>query len=258
MELAYSFLVRGFSAEALKIKRTWALWLSLLAPLSVVSMNFLVFFFRGDKLLKLGEDPWPLWAGNNFNITGQLLLPLFLTLITALVNGAEHNSHGWKQLYALPLPKWSVFLNKYLLQLGLVLLSSITFILGLFAAGYLLGVVRPDLGFLEFHHLQSVIFGALRIFIGSLFVFTAQFYISFRFKSIAMSIGLGILFTVAFLIGARWEHIGYYPYSWPAFSAMAFYAKQTSLFIPEMWYSLAGSIVLLLIGIWDSARRQIL
>ncbi|MGV3540209.1 MAG: hypothetical protein ACO1OQ_10385, partial [Rufibacter sp.] len=116
----------------------------------------------------------------------------------------------------------------------------------------------PDLGFQEYHHVQSISLGAFRIFVASLFIFTLQFCLSFRFKSIALSIGLGIMFTLAFLIGSRWEHIGYYPYSWPSMAAAAYYAKEASWFTAHMWYSSSGSLLLLLFGIWESSRRQIL
>ncbi len=240
----------------MKIKNTWALWLSVLAPLSSIGMTFLVFFFKGHLMLKPGTDPWMMWAGNNFAATAQLLVPLYLALITALVNGTEHQSGGWKQLYALPVPRWWVFLNKFLLQFGLMLLAYVVFWLGVLAGGYLLGLVRPGLGFQHFHHVQSISLNAFRILVGSLFIFTLQFCISFRFKSIALSIGLGILFTLAFLIGSRWEHIGYYPYSWPYFSS-AYNLKEAQVFVPQMGYSLAGSLVLFLLGLWDSCRKQI-
>jgi hypothetical protein len=256
MNTAMTYLGRGVSAEALKIKNTWALWLAVLAPLSIVGMTFLVFFFRGHLILKPGTNPWLMWAGNNFAATCQLLVPLFLALITALVNGTEHQSGGWKQLYALPVPKGWVFLNKFLLQLGLVVLACVVFWAGIVAGGYLLGLVRPSLGFQHFHHVQSISLNAFRLLVGSLFIFTLQFCISFRFKSIAMSIGLGILFTLAFLIGSSWEHIGYYPYSWPYFSAVNLLGE-APLFVSQMGYSLAGSMVLFLLGLWDSCQKQI-
>ncbi|KAA3438349.1 ABC transporter permease [Rufibacter hautae] len=257
MNTALTFASRGLSAEALKIKHTWALWLALLAPLSIVGMTFLVFFFKGHLFLKSNSDPWLVWATNNFLATAQLLVPLFLALLTALVNGTEHQSGGWKQLYALPVPRWTVFLNKYLLLLALVILAYGTFWLGMLGGGYLLGWLRPELGFQNFHHVQSISLGAFRILVGSLCIFTLQFCLSFRFKSIALSIGLGILFTLAFLIGSRWEHIGYYPYSWPTFSAAAFQAKGSAWFVPQMWYSLAASGLVFLVGLWDSCRREV-
>ncbi|WP_192820723.1 ABC transporter permease [Rufibacter sp. LB8] len=257
MSTALVTLQRGISSEALKIKRTWAFWLSVLAPLSIVGMNFLVFYFKGDRIVKPGQDPWGLWAGNNFSITAQLLVPLFLALITALVNGMEHNSLGWKQLYAAPVPRWSVFLNKFLLLLGLVVLTYATFLVGVLLGGYALGYTRPHLKFQDYHHVATISLAAFRILVASLFIFTLQFYISFRFKSIAMGIGLGILFTLAFLVASRWEHIGYYPYSWPSFAAMAFYAQEKAVFIPQMWYSLGSSLFLLLIGVWESIKRQV-
>ncbi|RNI27859.1 hypothetical protein EFA69_17335 [Rufibacter immobilis] len=257
MEATYTFLRCGVSAEALKIKNSWAFWLSLLAPLSIVSMNFLVFYFKGDRILKPGVDPWFTFAGNNFTATAQLLAPMFLALITALVNGIEHHANGWKQLYAAPMPRWMVFLNKYLLVLGLVLLTFCTFCLGLFAAGYLLGWLKPALGFQYYDHVQSISLGGFRVFIGSLFIFTLQFCISYRFKSIGLSIGLGILFIMAFLIGSRWEYIGYYPYSWPYFSASAFYMKASAVFVPQMWYSLGSSIALLVLAICHSVKKQV-
>ncbi|WP_125077645.1 ABC transporter permease [Rufibacter latericius] len=257
MNTSTTYLSRGISAEALKLKHTWALWLAFLAPLSIVSMNFMVFFFKGHLIVKPGSDPWFNWAGNNFSVTAQLLAPLFLALLTALVNGTEHQSGGWKQLYALPVPRAWVFLNKYLLLLGLVILSYATFWAGLLASGYLLGELRPDLGFQNYHHEQSISLSAFRILVGSLFIFTLQFCLSYRFKSFAMGIGLGILFTLAYLIGARWEYIGYYPYSWPGFSAMASQAPGVAWFVPQMWYSMVFSGLLLAAALLDSCRRQV-
>ncbi|WP_207430850.1 ABC transporter permease [Sabulibacter ruber] len=255
METTVTYLRRGLSAESLKIKNSWALWLSVLAPLSVVGMTFLVFFFRGDRILKPGADPWFHWVGNNFMATSQLLLPMFLALVTALVNGIEHNSYGWKQLYAAPVPKWTVFVNKYLLLLWLTLVSFVTFWAGLLAAGYLLGFLKPEFGFQHYQHVAHISIGAFRIFLASLFILTLQFCISFQFRNIAVSIGSGIMFVLAFLIGSSWEHIGYYPYSWPFFAANTSTSKEAHLFVPQMWYSLGCSAALLVLGTWYSSKR---
>jgi ABC-type transport system involved in multi-copper enzyme maturation permease subunit len=60
----------------------------------------------------------------------------------------EHNSRTWKQLYSRPLPRWSIYLAKQIIGMGLIGISFI--VLGLFSVGdgllggflYRIGILR--------------------------------------------------------------------------------------------------------------------
>jgi lantibiotic transport system permease protein len=57
-----------------------------------------------------------------------LALPLFITLEVALLAGLEHGQDHWKDLFVLPIPRWTIYTAKLataalLLALSLVLLG---------------------------------------------------------------------------------------------------------------------------------------
>ena len=91
-------LMRALWAEMLKMKRTVALRLAFIAPAAVVVYCLLWFW---------GEEPEPqhnmwleLWQMGRIFWT-LLMLPLFVTLQSALLSGLEHRNGQWKQLFAV-------------------------------------------------------------------------------------------------------------------------------------------------------------
>lgn len=67
--------------EITKQKKTLALWGAILAPLFVVTVNFLIFFSHPELLEKAETNPWLKIAGNASNIYSILMLPLLITLL---------------------------------------------------------------------------------------------------------------------------------------------------------------------------------
>lgn len=79
-----SVLRDSLSVELLKLKRTFALWMTLIAPALVVALEFLVMFKQGYRLAK-SPDLWPVFNANVSAIWAVLMLPLFVTLEAALL-----------------------------------------------------------------------------------------------------------------------------------------------------------------------------
>lgn len=73
------------------------------------------------------------------------MMPLLITLETALLNGIEHSDKQWKHIFALPVPRHSVYFAKVVVAQALIFTS--TFILGLLTV--IVGVaniyLRPEL-----------------------------------------------------------------------------------------------------------------
>ena len=61
-------LKNSFFTEITKQKKTMALWGTILAPLFVVTVNFLIFFSHPELLYKEGTNPWLKLGGNAINI----------------------------------------------------------------------------------------------------------------------------------------------------------------------------------------------
>ena len=95
-------LRRTLAADALKLRRTAALWLALGGGALPVLLNFLIFYFKGKYLVKPGENPWLNYVGMSWQTASVLLLPMFVVLLTGLVVNLENRAGGWKHLLAQP------------------------------------------------------------------------------------------------------------------------------------------------------------
>ena len=99
------YLRRAVSAEALKLKRTLAVWMVFIAPSVVVALNFVMWLDRGENFMLQRDSAWQALAQNVLLFWALLMLPLFVTLETALLGGVDHGSQQWKHLHALPIPR---------------------------------------------------------------------------------------------------------------------------------------------------------
>ena len=141
-------MVWALKAEALKMKRTLVLWLAFLAPLVVVVFILVGYLDRGKEWLGTGlENAWIEFAQSVDIFWALLMLPLFITLQTALLAGLEHQSEQWKHLYALPVPRWTVVAAKQAVTAALIGLSHLMLICLTLLGGWLLWLLRPGLGF---------------------------------------------------------------------------------------------------------------
>ena len=111
------------SAEVIKLRRTLAFWMVFIAPLVVVLLNVAMLAQRSQMFARSKEDPWALLARSVFILWGFIMLPLFVTLESALLAGLEHGERQWQNLLALPVPRWTVFLTK-LIVLGALIVAA--------------------------------------------------------------------------------------------------------------------------------------
>lgn len=109
--------------EVTKQKKTLALWGTILAPLFVVAVNFLIFFSHPELLDKPDSNPWLKIAGNAINIYTILMLPLLITLVAFMINNLEHKANGWNHFFALPVSRVYIYSGKIIIAAGMVFLS---------------------------------------------------------------------------------------------------------------------------------------
>ncbi|WP_158453791.1 ABC transporter permease [Pontibacter korlensis] len=256
---ALTYYRSSLSAESLKLKNTFSLWLAILAPCALLSMNVLVFWSKGEYFIKDGVNPWHRFAIQNFGLYTLLLMPIFIALLTSLTNGIEHKSNGWKHLYSLPLPKSTIYTAKATTVLGLVLLSNLVFVVGYLAAGLFLSLMRPDLGFDSMVGLQVVFIAVLKLFLATFVIIALQFWLSMRWSSFALSMGVGIVAIITVMVAMRWEYIPYYPFAYPFMAIKSFPSDGgiTNLFSQEVMLSISTGILIFVLGYFDVSRKCI-
>jgi hypothetical protein len=252
-------LLRAFSAELLKMKRTLALTLIFVMPLSVCFLN-LAILLNGNGLSDETYDVWEFLLRNNVGFWGVLMLPLFVTLETALVAALDHNAQSWKHVYALPIPRWSVYMAKQLINLSLIAGSMIVVALatvgiaafiqisGLLPAGRILSPVPWE----------ALITSLSLLFLASWLMIAIHTWVSIRWQSFTVASAVGIVATVTgFLVINSETYSLVFPWSLPLRVAGA-EVMGTSEAPLSLVLGLVGGIVVALLACWDVTRRDVL
>ncbi len=249
------YLRRAVSAETLKLKRTLAVWMVLIAPSVIVALNFVMLLDRGDRFLMQADTAWQALAQNILLLWVLLMLPLFITLETALLGGVDHNSQQWKHLYALPIPRWAVCAAKSLVAVALIGSSTLVLWSETIAAGLLLRALKPELAIGWPVPAWDLLQPMLLTFFIAWCIIAVHLFVGLRWQSFTLVIGFGIAAAVInFMViqSGKWNK--FFPWSWPGYAIV----KEGADFQPiALALGLAGGIIVGLIGMWVVSRREV-
>ncbi len=251
-------LIRALSAETLKTKRTLALAMTGLAPLAIALLQFGVYLDRaGHPVVPPGESLWLRFSQNMFIYWTLLMLPLFVTLETALLSGLDQTNKNWKLLYTLPVPRWAYYAAKQIMSLVLIGASIIVLVILIFLVARLLQSIDPtSFDFSAPAPITHILKYALLTFLAAWFIISLHVWISMRWKSFVIACGAGIVATVCavFVIQSDW---GFY-YPWTLAGIVA--SKMIEDEAPLMSVALGalGGIFVALVGGWDVSRQDVL
>lgn len=246
-------LRRALHAELLKLKRTLALWLCLIAPLVVVVLYVLQSIFGPQaKTVPEPAEAWQLFTVSCFALWAFLMLPLFVTLESALLAGLEHNERQWKHLLALPLPRSVHYVAKWLALQLLVLLAMLVLMVliplggGLLATLQIAGVAGPPSVVQLFEY-------AGKIYLLASLMIALHCFIALRWKSFTVAVSVGMSATVmGFLIGQSAKFGPFFPWT----MAIQVMAKSSPLAL-VLCISTSGALLVTALATWDFSRREI-
>ncbi len=250
------YLKRALSAELLKSRRTLMLLLAFLAPLAMAFLELAVGFNQGIKMYKIGGDSWKTLIDHTMILWVLILLPLFVTLQMGLMGAMEHNSRTWKQLYSRPLPRWSIYLAKQIIGMGLIGISFI--VLGLFSVGDgLLGrFLVPDLGFdapIPWNYLAQTLFFS---FLATWLIISIHLFISLYSSSFVFAMGVGIVATVFGLVVMGSDYEPFDPWIIPGVVAHNIFNGDT--YMQPLLTGLIGGLIVSGIGCYFTTRKDVL
>ncbi|CAM1367250.1 ABC transporter permease [Tenacibaculum xiamenense] len=213
---AITFYISNTKNELIKLKRTFAFWLAVISGIMIPLLFFIVYLVKYEKLIPAeGVSPWNKFMLDQIRNSIPFLVPMFIVLITSLIIQVEHKATGIKHLFALPIPKWSVYYSKLFVVLSSIIASYIYFFIAILIFGSLLGVLRPELNFLEF---QPEYFKYIKMlslsFVASLGIVGLQFWLSFRFKNFIVPLAVGMIMVIIGLIASRAPEAIYFPYAY--------------------------------------------
>jgi hypothetical protein len=244
-------LTRAVSAESLKLKRSLALHLAVIAPLFIVLLQLGVYLARGEDVERAATNPVFGFARGIVTLWTLVFLPFWATLAASLCASLDHSGNHWDHLFALPLRRWSVYAAKWIIVFGLVVLSSICLPLFSVAAIEVLKLVRVEwrAAVLPWPLLLS---GVSRSCAACLLLVSLQCWLSLQWRSFLVPLGVGIagIMSGIILISAPLRLLSLYP--WTAAAAAA---SPHEPLLPLVWGICAG-LAVAVFACWRLAVRD--
>jgi pimeloyl-ACP methyl ester carboxylesterase len=243
---------RALWAETLKLKRTLALRMILLAPILVALLGLLV---QSVAVMRdsgaLAPIFWESHARNTLTIWAVFLMPLLITVETALLGGIEHGERHWKHLFALPLPRYAIYCAKFAMAQGLILLSTLLVSLLVLLSGWLLIWWQPSLSAAGSPPVLLVVGEALECWLAAGLILSTNLWIALRWPSFTVPLGAGIAGTFFALFAASVEAAKYYPWLLPLNALSGGDRLRIAMIL-----GIGGGLLVAVLGCIDFTRRE--
>lgn len=248
------------STEAIKLRRTLALWLMIAAPLLAVLLQLISLFNRASPPAGDAAAVWRALVQNGWVFWLVFFAPMLIAFEAASLANLEHSGRLWKQIFSFPIPRWSVYATKVLVC-GLLLGGSFLILV----LGYI-GDVLIYGGIYALRLASSIPFVEIftvagKAYLASWLVIVIQTWLATRFSGMTAPLGIGFAamimgFVLLSALGRRGESFS----SWyPWLSAFLSYsngrADRHNTLLPVVVGCLGG-VVLGALACWDLARRR--
>ena len=243
-------LIRALHAELLKLKRTLAFRMIFVLPIFVALLQFFV-IWRMKKFAS-GFNLWDTHPTNSFQIWAIFMMPLLITLETALLNGIEHSDKQWKHLFALPVSRRSIYFSKFIVALGLILVSTLVLAFLIVLVGVAATNLKPELANTGPVPLFAIAKQATFVWLAGWLITAIHTWISIRWSGFPIPLGAGIGGTFFALFAASASLGKYYPWLLP----MNLFIE--GRFTTALVLGIGGGIVAAFLGCVEFVRRDVI
>ncbi len=244
------------TTEAIKVRRSAALRLAISAPVLLFLLELLTLFGRhtvnvtNPKALwtDLLTFSWIMWLG--------LFTPALVTAETICLANLEHAGRHWKQLFALPIPRWRIPAAKMLFCAILLSGSFALFVITAVAAVLIFSEVR-GLNLAASGPWAETLLTTLRAFMACGLLIVVHTWISIRYPGFAVSAGVAF---AAVMVGYLLLNVSYV-YGWWYPWTLPLRVRPEGLFDPHnTWvpaiFGAVGGLALAPLAFWDLGRQQ--
>lgn len=203
-------------------------------------------------------NKWTVLASLTLRVWAVLMMPLYITLETALVAGLDHSENQWKSLLARPVPRWTLYVAKLIVVMAMTAAGTLVLLCGILIDGAILGRVQSEVVF-GFPVPWAAIFRDGAEVVGLAFpALTIQHWVSLRWRSLSVAIGAGIVAMVAgcFAVAAAQQDGGwpqYFPWALP----MLVLARRPHHIGAALSIGAALGLVVAAGGCLDFCRREV-
>jgi lantibiotic transport system permease protein len=259
----FSTIINGIKAEYFKAKGTKLMLIALAVPVFMSICTFLI--AKNISPIKTWQaHPWLSLTDIYISLLSFNIMLISIIGISSLAVQTENKATAWKHLLILPIPKWTVYVCKYLFILLLIALIHVLMVITILLNGWLLGMVRPELGFNGASPDLYMITGNMsKVFLSVLCVTALQYWFSLRVKNYMIPIFIGgfavMIFTFSAMLG--WAKSAYIPYSFVVLTDSFNDGKINEPVywgLPRfLWFSIIGFVFISILAILDGVYKRI-
>lgn len=251
-------LLTALRAEIRKSQRTASFYFTILGA-APVPLIFLLNVLTG------GGDVGAVHKGSlnavfelGMERNGLVFFPLYVILLCTLLPQIEYRNNTWKQVFAAPQSKATVFLAKFLNINRLILLFLLTNLVYLALVIVLMHFSDPSRQLLAqpFDALK-LLSATVNMYVTMLALCAFQFWLGLRFRNFVVPIAIGLtLWILGMMMSLEFQSgfVDYFPYD---FQTFAYLPKLQPKMTQVAWTSVAYTVLFLLLGFQDFKRRRI-
>ena len=235
-------------SEWFKFRKSGILPILLVSPF----IGLMIGLMTNISQMNTGVNAWYLLLQFMILPYALLFLPLMTGVLAGVICRYEHQAGGWKQFLSLPVTRGSVFLAKYLLLTGAVLVMQLLFLAAVFLVGQIKGVTDP---FPMMIIWKSVLGGWIATFP----LVALQLTLSILWKSFAAPFAVNVIFTLPSILAVNSEDFGpYYPWGQPFLMMYAGGGSDGVFHVPwdQVLTVFGGSLVIFFAAGWIYFQRK--
>ena len=245
-------------AERIKIHRTLAFAMTFIAPAAIIVLVLAMYTRHPAFYIQTAESSaWKLLGENVLVYWSLLMLPLFITIESALLGNLEHSQKNWKMIFTLPVRRSRIYLAKLITSIELIALSMVILFGMLLLLGAGLQIYIPEFGFdfnIPWCYLGKL-FGLS--FLASWLLISFHLWLSVRTPNFVLAISVGIIATILGLFIFGEDFAAYYPWTIPGTFSIDMAQKSITQLV-SLGIGWLGSILFAILAMVDIQHRDVL
>lgn len=209
----------SFQSEWLKLRRSSALWLTLVGGLLIPSIILIARLVRYKQTIQENslEQVWFILFNRCWENMAILVLPVGIILVASLIHQIEYRNNAWKQVLTSPQSLHTIFWSKYLVVFIMLFGFFVLLNIGIYLTGIVPTLLYASVPFPKGEFPIKIFMEKnLYFMLGILPILGFQYLLSLHIKNFIVSIGVGFVLLIASLIGIGWEHNYILPYNYAA------------------------------------------
>jgi hypothetical protein len=237
--------------ELLKVRKSMIWLLMLVGPIIGVFFSYQNFFNNYDTFMNdPGDNEWMEAWTQVLIFYAPLIFPVMAGVYAAFVCRFEHISGGWKQLFALPIKRSTLFLAKLCVIFLLLAFSQMVVFLFFLLSGWITGLQHS----LPFSQLLTFTFQG---WIAVIPLATIQMVFSTWWTNFGSSLAIGIGCSLPALLIGNSTYGQYYPWAQPLLAMSP--SDESPLQSLPLFYTLISVmfILALLVGLRKFSKMEV-